>query len=311
MGRHLRLVLVAPARGRRRYGRAGRAHALPGDLQLQPALGVRVPGADGGVRRRGAPRGHPHRRLVPARVRRHPPRPPALAGGRELPHHPRQRLRRVRARHRVAGGAGPVGPDRAAARAVGGPARGGGGLSARRHHPVAARDAAQRELLAGLPVREPRGHLRRVHAHDLLHLARLGLGGRAIVRHEEHPDHPERGRHRSGADPCDRRHRERVDERRDARVRARGPRARPHRLELLHVPDHPGRRVADPAVDPLEPGADAGAARRPRLAGDGQHPRRGRHAPARRGVPHRSQDRLVEPRLSGPTTRRRARSASS
>ena len=180
VGRPLRRLVVVrtPAAAVADMAAPARSHALPRDVELQPAVPLRGPS--------GVPRSSTRRTSDGVRssrgtspVRRHPPRTSALDGGRDLPH---RRAATASTGSRSTSSrrtSGPVGAHRAAARSVGPTCACGGRLPARRHHPVAARHVVRKRLLAGVPVREPRGDLRRVHAHVLLHLARLGFGGHA------------------------------------------------------------------------------------------------------------------------------------
>ena len=156
----------------RRHGRARRAHVVPGDLELPPAVPVRGQAGRGGVRRRGArARGRVVAWYLPGFV------DVGLDAKRSKA---AIRFRRMRAtgstgsrwtsRRRMSPTpmCGPRGcwTSRIALRTFAGET-----LPARRHRPVAARDRGAQGLLAGVPVRGPRRGLRRDHADVVLHVA--------------------------------------------------------------------------------------------------------------------------------------------
>ena len=140
LDRHLRHRRVgAPGARGPRHGRPRHPDDLPADLQLQPEPAVRVSRRRRGDRGRGAPAGARGGGLVPARVPRPPGRPPAHGTVDPVRDGPRQPVRLVRPRHRVAGGPPAEPPDRAAPPPFGhDPSRGGRRLPARRHRGLAA-----------------------------------------------------------------------------------------------------------------------------------------------------------------------------
>ena len=157
--------------------------------------------------------------VVPAGLPRPPARPAPGRPDDPVRDRQRQRVRLVRARHRVAGGSPAEPPHGAAAPHVGGhPACRGRRVSARRDHGLARPPGPDRSpLLAGLPVAPARRDLRRVPADDVLHVPGQGAAGRGLVHGAERADHPPADPRAERPDPRRRRDLVRRHRTRDAR----------------------------------------------------------------------------------------------